>query len=135
MGNPVYKPRPKRWPQMSLKGVFALVTILCAFLGWLGVQVKWIHDRHESFRGPNGHLIGVDANDSNTAPPSIRLLGEPGFSQIFVFVADKELSTVQDRIAKRNAELLFPEAEIVCTDEPIGFSLVPLSKLHGSGFF
>ena len=32
----LYHPRPERWPQVSLKGLFVLVTMLCVFLGWLG---------------------------------------------------------------------------------------------------
>ena len=37
---PLYHRRPERWPQVSLKGSFVLVTFAGVFLGWLGVQLK-----------------------------------------------------------------------------------------------
>ena len=43
---PLYHPRPERWPQVSLKGFFVLVTLL-GVVCWLGVQFKWIRDRVE----------------------------------------------------------------------------------------
>src|SRR6185295_8955432 len=35
----LYHPRPERWPQVSLRGFFVLVTLLGVSLGWLGVQI------------------------------------------------------------------------------------------------
>jgi hypothetical protein len=61
--NMLYKPRPERWPQFTLRGLFVLVTILGVFLGWLGVQVKWIKDRREAIewvenQGPHSMAAG-----------------------------------------------------------------------------
>ena len=47
----LYHPRPERWPQFTLSGLFVLVTILGGGLGWLGVQMKWIRAAAASFTG------------------------------------------------------------------------------------
>jgi len=41
-------PLRRRWFRFSLRTLFVLVAVLGVFLGWLGVQVKWIRDRHEA---------------------------------------------------------------------------------------
>jgi len=40
-------PLPRRWFRYSLRTLFVLVTVFCI---WLGVQVKWIGDRHEALQ-------------------------------------------------------------------------------------
>jgi|SRR6185295_5946962 len=89
----LYHPRPERWPQVSLKGFFALVTLVGA-LCWLGVQMKWIRDRHEAIQwAVRNHLRvgtvrvptvdgGGDGDEPPSAPWSIRILGEPGIKTL-----------------------------------------------------
>ena len=94
----IYHPRPERWPQVSLRGVLVTVTLLCV---WLGVQVKWIRDRHEAYFG-NGVMPNPFSNTD--APWSLRLFGEEGVDMIDV-----------RRDAKFTAErvrVLFPEASV-----------------------
>ena|ERR1051325_96907 len=95
---PLYHPRPDRWPQVSLKGLFVLVTLL-GVVCWLGVQVKWIHDRHEALEryyarnsvsirrtwrgavsdlGPKEIVACEPALPARRAPWSIAILGETG---------------------------------------------------------
>src|SRR5947209_5424535 len=72
MTPPLYKPRPERWPQFSLRGLMVIVTLLCF---WLGMQVKWIRDRHEALRGSNVLLRPDDYDGPAQAPWSIRIFG------------------------------------------------------------
>jgi hypothetical protein len=69
----LYHPRTERWPQVSLRGFFVLVTVLGVFLGWLAVQVKWIRDREKAFHDSPGatRLCGFEGS---IAPVGIRLL-------------------------------------------------------------
>ena len=137
MVSPFYKPHPKRWWQFSLRAFFVLITLLGVTLGWLGVQVQWIHNRREAFKwtpdAPEGmpYLVG---EDGHSAPLSIGLLGAPGFFVVFVVVADEEHPTEQDRAAMRNAELLFPEADVLYS-EGVGVSTTPIGTVHGGGGF
>jgi len=136
----LYHPRPERWPQVSLKGFFVLVTLLCVFLGWLGVQFRWIHDRNEAFKwvpdasDSSGYLMGFEGS---SAPWSVRLLGEPGFGEIWVRVDDVEHPTERDQAAKRAVEVLFPEAYVRYSDErwvtPGPQRRVPSGRIHGGG--
>jgi hypothetical protein len=108
----LYKPRPERWPQVSLKGFFVLLTLLCVFLGWLGMQVKWIRDRH-AFREACRSLPGVSAyfepfrtqagvyDPTCRAPSALWLFGERGVKHI----------TVPKRYEAR-IRRLFPEADV-----------------------
>jgi len=80
----LYYPRPERWPQISLRAFFALVTF-AGVVCWLGVQLKWIHDRHEAlerYRAHHQDPFGVfDLRvviGGHKAPWSIAILGERG---------------------------------------------------------
>src|ERR1051325_9978311 len=94
----LYHPRPERWPQVSLKGFFVLVT-LAGVLCWLGIQVKWIRDRHEAVRERLGWVTG------GPAPATLRILGETGALRIRVMNGSPaEIERMR---------VLFPEAESV----------------------
>jgi len=99
-----------------------VVTILGMFLGWLGVQVKWIHDRHESlkwirsqpqYNSSTEKFGGTGRNDDRKLgrPPwSIRILGEPGMQRILFYAAsDSEMNNFDFHPEIRQ---LFPEAVI-----------------------
>jgi hypothetical protein len=42
---------PRRRFYFSLRTLFVLMTILGLFLGWVGAQLKWIHDRTKRYDG------------------------------------------------------------------------------------
>jgi len=108
-------PPRRRWFCFSLRTLFLIVTILGVFLGWLGVQTKWIRDRHEALKWAEsygfyetGHSLVVThtAPGPRDAPWSIHILGEAGIAQI---------SLVAHHADQREVERftgLFPEAEI-----------------------
>ena len=100
---PVYHPRPERWPQwrFSLRTFFVVLTI---FGVWLGVQVKWIHDRHEALELEwvcPGAYVDVDYRP---APWSIRLV-EPGVPYISI---DPDVAQDPEKVSE--LKKLFPEA-------------------------
>ena len=101
----IYHPRPERWPQVSLRGLLLLLTLFCV---WLGVQVKWIRDRHDlnELRAP-GFYRSVD---SCPAPWSLRILGEKGVS-IIVLSPDAQAPEA------RKLKQLFPEARLILAYE------------------
>jgi hypothetical protein len=127
----LYKPRPDRWFRFSLRTLFVLVTVLGVFLGWLGVQVKWIRDRREaracSEEWANAYVVRIGPHTSTAlasyfqpstawnyrpAPWSLRLFGEPGVYSIDV------PSWVDDRDEEvRRMKRLFPEAEVSMREE------------------
>src|SRR4029079_3328783 len=98
MGKGIYEPRPRRWPQIGLKGLLALTTSFGVLLGWLNVQFNWIRDRHEMLRkydapqlvvyksrsafGPRLRWEGPQ--DIRTAPASLRIFGEPGVTTLLI---------------------------------------------------
>ena len=99
---PHYHPRPDRWPQVSLRGFFVLVSLLGIVLGWIALQVKWIRQRHEATK------LHDDVQytwGEPSAPWSIRWLGERGRQMIVL--RDDESEDERKRI-----EGLFPEASV-----------------------
>jgi|SRR6185295_1951728 len=82
-------PPPRhRWFRYSLRTLFVLVAVVAAPLAWLGVQVKWIHDRQKLV-----HSVGIDHESefymgfgSGCAPWSIRILGADGYKGVYVVV-------------------------------------------------
>ena len=123
-------PTRRRWFRFRLRTLFVLVTVLGVFLGWLGVQLKWIRDRHaaiEWVESINRRVLilsslpntmrwelggtGIKRYPWNNAPWGLRLLGEAGVS---VFSINSERVTPNDRALKRLPELrrLFPEAQV-----------------------
>jgi hypothetical protein len=99
--------------------MFVLVVILGVFLGWLGVQLKWIHDRHEAMNWILRHHSQASIDHQGSAPWSLRILGEVGIRNIRAFGADS-LGT-ENAHEQTEVQRLFPEAEICMND----VSLVP----------
>lgn len=94
-----YKPRPDRLFRIrfGLRTVFILVTVLGV---WLGVQAKWIRDRHRALEGADM----TDYFDPYMTPASwsLRLFGELGITG---------LAVERDQVGDYQA--LFPEAAVV----------------------
>jgi hypothetical protein len=110
----LYKPRPERWLQVSLRGLFVLVTILGVFLGWLGVQVKWIRDRHEALEWvrQHEHPMAFQAVEPKPMPWSLRMFGEAPTRYITIQVPKGEKAA---RV--RELEELFPECHVLATEQ------------------
>ena len=113
-------PPRRRWLRYSLRTFFIVLTI---FGVWLGVQVKWIRDRHEALRELHGffwtyedHPAGGSrlqtvSNRSNTAPWSIRW-SEPAVPLI-ILVVD---GSAEDEQRAQKLKRLFPEATLEVRD-------------------
>jgi len=102
----LYKPRPPRWPQLSLRGFFALVTVVGVVLGWLAMQLKWKGDRQAAM--DSGEAVCMWVRDW-PAPWSLRLFGEQGVRKCYVQVPGDSVS----RSARlQETRSLFPEAEL-----------------------
>ena len=100
-----------RWLQLRLRTVIVLTSLLGS---WMGIQFKWILDRHR-MEGTNheGLIVVRGVIDETTgqpigvrAPWSIRLFGEDGVDAILVQSAEGGSSNLDE--VKR----LFPEAEV-----------------------
>jgi pilus assembly protein TadC len=49
MGSPLYRPRPERWPQFRLRGLFVVVTLTALLMPWAVAEYRaW--ERRESMR-------------------------------------------------------------------------------------
>ena len=90
--------------------------VLSIPLGWLAVQLKWIHDRHEALKWYEQNGCGPRPFPAGwfgwAAPWSIRILGERGYGS-FIIECDEASATDEERervIGK--VRLLFPEAAI-----------------------
>ena len=88
-----------------------VVTLLCVLLGsWLGVQVKWIRDRHEALRTrfPKQNFSKYHAD----APWIIRILGESGMLPRWSIIAktDEQLEKAYE------LRRLFPETDVSIKD-------------------
>jgi len=77
----LYKSRPDRLltRSFSLQIMLMLVALLCI---WLGVQIKWIRDRHRAIDWCMTHDGGISLDGSATAPWSIGIFGERGYRTI-----------------------------------------------------
>lgn len=89
-----------RWFRFSLRTMFIVVTVLGC---WWGYQLNWIRQRHEAI-GRNENAIACPAV-LGKAPWSLRMLGEQGYSVLYVPVAPSD--PVIARLRK-----LFPESGI-----------------------
>ena len=111
----------RRWFRFSLRTFFVLLTAFCV---WLGVQVKWIRDRHEALewirRQPNYDSTMEQYGGSGRSddwkigrPPwSLRILGESGVQMLSFYAASE--SEFHSPIYERHPEItrLFPEAGV-----------------------
>jgi len=110
-----YHPRPERWPQVSLKSFFVLVTLLCVFLGWLGMQVKWIQDRnHFLIEELNGDERGgrtvVSDIGRKKSPWQLRIIECFTGDDFAVYEIMCHSDDPPELI--RRAKALFPEAQV-----------------------
>jgi len=94
-------PPRRRWFRFSLRTFFVVLTLFCV---WLGVQVKWIHDRHEALKSV--HQAGYDARSYKPAPWSLRFI-ERGVPFI---VVEPEFAESSEKVSE--LKRLFPEATI-----------------------
>ena len=86
-----------------------LVTVFCV---WLGVQVKWVRDRHEAlewvllpgYSKEHSFWQGIVAKPKR-APFPLWIVGEPGFGEISVSVSRPDKEYTQEQL-----QSLFPEA-------------------------
>jgi hypothetical protein len=120
----------RRWFRFSLKTLLVLVTILGSFLGWFGVQLRWIHDRREALRWiidirarqlarDSGSLVppekGVYVSHAGiTAPWSLGILGESGVERLEVY---QDWLNPDARYSLNELRVLFPEAEVIATTQ------------------
>src|SRR5262245_4842035 len=121
----------RRWLTFSLRGMFAVVTLLGI---WLGLQVNWLRQRQEARRwieqheSPGGWSrmnpsdVVVTRPDGTThpdkpveAPWSLRLLGESRLAYIHL-----DMSKLSEADIPRidSLERLFPEASGVHVHQP-----------------
>jgi len=110
----VYNPRPERWPQVSLRGLFVLVTLL-GVACWLGVQLKWRHDRYQTLLEllfEQGHDVRFERPEDRPqlGPWPIRMLHGLGIQTFVVpkIVFYHPVSAAETERIKR----LFPEAQV-----------------------
>jgi len=99
--------------RFSLRTLFVLVTVLGSSLGWLGMQLRWIRERHDGSRWSTRNiarpvLLLQDAD----APWSLRLFGESGFKAAYVIVQDERNPTSDDERLRRQVESVCPEAKV-----------------------
>lgn len=102
----------RRWFSYSLRTLFVLLTAFGLFFGWLGVQLKWIHDREQAVEWLRDHSVerlgscAIICNQ-NPAPWGVRILGGDSITSVRCTLTGVE-SAATDREIRR----LFPEAEI-----------------------
>jgi hypothetical protein len=110
--------RNRRYFQFSLRTLFALMTILCV---WLGYQLNWIRERHKALGELQQSSVLFDTH--KPAPWSIRLI-ERGVPSIAV---DRDVA--RDARKVRQLKRLFPEATICTTIDGL-----PVSRSPNPGF-
>ena len=95
------KPRCS-WFRFSLRTFFVLLTL---FGVWLGMQMKWIRDRHEAIRWLEARDGSVEYG--RAAPMSLVMLGENGVEVLCI-------PRTKDDYVEKGVELenLFPEADM-----------------------
>jgi len=117
----------RRWFRYSLRTFFVVLTIFCV---WLGVQVKWIRDRHDfllKHEAVRAQLLRVRdapkvASGHEVAPGWLWLLGEKGTSAIVVYMRLGEFGGQPGEGEAREKEVeaarqLFPEAMTISSSE------------------
>jgi len=131
-------PVRRRWFRFSLRTLLVVVLLLAVPLAWMGVQLKWIRDRH-AFRLKHLTSIqgGINLNQERAAklvasgfpkaagrhiapPGMLWLFGEYAFANLDVAVSSDDVRQINGDsyvIPANHAEVvaakrLFPESEI-----------------------
>ena len=101
----LYRPRPDRLVRLRfrLRTMFVLLTVLAVSLGWVGVQLKWIRERHEVMSRSGDRTHGWLGTAS--APWGLRMFGEQGREKVFAPASELE-----------RMQALFPESEVITFD-------------------
>jgi hypothetical protein len=108
-----------------LRALFVVMTILGVLLGWLGVQLKWIHDRHEALRwiadyrarqlaAESGSMLPLVrgeyvSNSGSKAPWSLRIFGEKGVER---FEVEQDWVNPDTGYSVSELRSLFPKSEV-----------------------
>ena len=98
------------WLRLSLRTLLILIALVAV---WLGVQVKWIQDRHAALRwldkrGSYSIAVTGEGGGPYPAPWQIRMLGEQGTMLIWLEPIENETPLYSLADLSR----LFPEAEV-----------------------
>ena len=104
--------KPRSHFRFTLRTFFVLLTLAACALGWLGVQVQWIKDRHEAreWCARRNMVAFVTAHPAHQdAPLGIRLLGEEGYDAIYLDDARED-----GAYGLAHFRRLFPEAKVQC---------------------
>ena len=101
------KPR-RRWFRFSLRTLLVVLTLAGGAAGWLGVQLKWIQDRHAMLEDGHVAACGFEFGYS-TAPWRLRLLGGTGVVEIGLWMTHE---TAADNERLQATQRLFPEARV-----------------------
>jgi len=104
--------KPRRWFRFTLRTFFVLLTLVCVWLGWLGVQWKWIRERR-AFLAAHPHGIRATPWPGETiakGPGLLWIFGEKGYTRMGVVVG-AELPTISEAEVLE-VRRLFPETII-----------------------
>jgi len=100
-------PPRRRWFRYRLRTLFVAVLLLAIPLGWIAVQLKWIHDRRERLEWiKDGRAYYIYAPDEPSISFWRRWMGDRNIEQLML---------VQEQVSQAELEeirSLFPEAEI-----------------------
>jgi hypothetical protein len=89
--------------------MFAVVTLVGVFFGWVGMQVTWIRSRHEFLDRYEREWLGLlTFNVERAAPSTLRLFGEPGVETLYITESERT-----------RIHALFPEADLIVGDPPL----------------
>ena len=123
MRQPIYQSRPERWPRLSLKGFFALVTVACVLFGWLGWQVRIVQHRKAIIRQLVDDYGTINPLDYD-GPQKVEVRRPiPGsrVSEIRKLLGDQQVQVLMLNRPMTEADLVafdaFPEASILAVGD------------------
>jgi hypothetical protein len=103
--------RPRLF-QFSLKTLLLMVLVVGSFCGWLGIQLKWKHDRHAELQWIQKHCdpFGIARRSPPpTVPFGLRIVGEMPLDYIPI---DANTMYQEDCSHLKEVMRLFPEAQV-----------------------
>jgi len=90
-----------------------MFVVLTVVGGWLGLQIKWVRDRHAFLEAHDHAQIYVKSQDRRpSAPGALGLFGERGVYAFNTFEFDEDERTRAGR--------LFPEAHLITGPIAVG---------------